>query len=93
MPWKEISIEKLAESLGVSIAEVREKQHLIQKLIKARKSQGLTQAALAKILGVSQSWIAQVESGVGTSRVTFDALLNILSNLGYDFKIVTQKAA
>jgi transcriptional regulator with XRE-family HTH domain len=93
MAWKEMTVEELAGSLGVNVKEVQEKQKLIQLITKARKAHGLSQAALAKKVGVSQSRIAQIESGVGTSKVTFDVLLNVLSILGYDFKIVPKKAA
>ena len=93
MAWKEMTVEELAGSLGVNVKEIQEKQKLIQLITKARKANGLSQAALAKKVGVSQSRIAQIESGVGTSKVTFDVLLNILSILGYDFKIVPKKAA
>ncbi|MCM2279855.1 MAG: helix-turn-helix domain-containing protein [Oligoflexia bacterium] len=93
MAWKEMTVEELASNLGVNVKEVQEKQKLIQLITKARKASGLSQASLAKKVGVSQSRIAQIESGVGTSRVTFDVLLNLLSVLGYDFKIVPKKAA
>lgn len=93
MAWKEMTVEELANNLGVNVKEVQEKQKLIQLITKARKASGLSQAALAKKVGVSQSRIAQIESGVGTSKVTFDVLLNLLSVLGYDFKIVPKKAA
>ena len=88
-----MTVEELANNLGVNVKEVQEKQKLIQLITKARKASGLSQAALAKKVGVSQSRIAQIESGVGTSKVTFDVLLNLLSVLGYDFKIVPKKAA
>ena len=93
MPWKNINIEELAESLGVNASEVREKQKLIGQIVKARKIAGLSQVALAKKVGVSQSRIAQIESGIGTSKITFDVLLNILAILGYDFSIVPKKVA
>jgi transcriptional regulator with XRE-family HTH domain len=93
MPWKEVSMESLAKTLGVSLAEVREKQRLIDLIVKARKARKLSQAALAKRIGVSQSRIAQIESGVGTARVSFDILLNILVELGYEFRVVAKKAA
>ena len=88
-----MDIEELAESLGVNANEVREKQKLIDQIIKARKTAGLSQAALAKEVGVSQGRIAQIESGVGTSKMTFDVLLNILTQLGFDFKIIPKKVA
>lgn len=93
MPWKEISITDLAESLGADIAEVREKQRLIAMIIKIRRTKKLSQAKLAEKLGLSQSRIAQIESGVGTSKVTFDVLFHLLTSLGYDYKVVTRKAA
>jgi transcriptional regulator with XRE-family HTH domain len=93
MAWKEMTTEELAKSLGVNAKEVQEKQKLMHLIIKVRKAKGFSQVALAKKVGVSQSRIAQIESGVGTARVTFDVLLNILSVLGYDFTIVPKRAA
>lgn len=93
MAWKEMNVEELAKSLGVNASEVREKQKLIQLILKVRKEQKFSQAALAKKAGVTQSRIAQIESGIGTSKVTFDVLLGILIILGYDFRILPKKAA
>ncbi|MDP2600659.1 MAG: helix-turn-helix domain-containing protein [Deltaproteobacteria bacterium] len=93
MAWKELSIEEVAESLGVSTDEVRAKQALMRLIAKARKEQELSQQDLAKKVGVTQGRIAQIESGVGTAKVSFDVLLNILAILGFGFKIVTKKAA
>ncbi len=91
--WKEMSVEKIAKSLGVDVGEVEEKQNLIQLIIKVRKEKKISQAALAKKVGVTQGRIAQIESKIGTSRISFDVLLHILSVLGYSFRIVTKKAA
>ena len=93
MAWKEMTTEELAKNLGMNAEEVEEKQKLMQLIVKIRKGKGLSQAALAKKVGVSQSRIAQIESGVGTSKITFDVLLNILSVLGYGFTIVPKRAA
>ena len=93
MAWKEMTVEELAKSLDVNVAEVREKQKLIQLIVKIRKDEKISQAALAKKVGVTQSRIAQIESGVGTAKITFDVLLNILITLGYDFRILPKKAA
>jgi transcriptional regulator with XRE-family HTH domain len=93
MPWKDVNSEKLAKSLGINASEIREKQALIEIIIEARKKKGLSQAALAKKLKVSQSRIAQIESGVGTAKVTFDVLLSVLSALGYDYKIISKRVA
>jgi transcriptional regulator with XRE-family HTH domain len=93
MAWKEISIEKLAKSLGANVTEIREKQRLVALIVKTRKAKKLSQAALAKKLEISQARIAQIESGVGTAKVTFDVLFNMLVALGYDYRVVTKKAA
>ncbi len=93
MAWKEMTVDEVAKSLGVNAAEVREKQKLMALIVSARKKKGLSQAALAKNLGVSQSRIAQIESGIGTAKVTFDVLLGILTELGFRYKVVTKKAA
>ncbi len=93
MAWKEMSIEDLADSLGANLTEVREKQKLISMIIKIRKAEKLSQAALAKKLNISQARVAQIESGIGTARITFDVLFNILIALGYDYRVIAKKAA
>jgi len=93
MAFKEMNTDELANSLGVNASEIREKQKLIELILKTRKESKISQATLAKKAGVTQSRIAQIESGVGTSKVTFDVLFNILRLLGYDFKIIAKKAA
>jgi len=93
MAWKEMTVDEIAKNLGVNAEEVREKQKLIEQIVKARKAKQLSQTLLAKKVGVSQSRIAQIESGVGTSKVTFDILLNILASLGYHYTIKVKSAA
>ncbi|MBI3582215.1 MAG: helix-turn-helix domain-containing protein [Nitrospinae bacterium] len=93
MPWETMSVDELAGKLGVDVAEVREKQRLIRKIVEARKGQKYSQAALAKKVGVSQGRIAQIESGIGTARVSFDVLLKVLSVLGLDYKITLKHKA
>ena len=93
MAWKEMSVQEIADSLGVSTTEVSAKQELILLIIKLRKEKKFSQESLAKEVGVTQGRIAQIESGIGTSRISFDVLLHILSVLGYGFKIVPKKAA
>ena len=93
MAWKEISVEELAKSLGANVTEIREKQKLIAMIVKIRKAKKLSQAALAKKLEISQARVAQIESGIGTAQVTFDILFNILVALGYDYRVLTTRAA
>ena len=49
--------------------------------------------ALAKKVGVSQPRIAQIESDVGTAKVTFDVLFGVLSALGFTVKVQLKKIA
>ena len=91
MGFETITTKKLAKELGVDYIELKAKHTLIDKIIKARKRKKLTQEDLAKMIGKSQSWIAKVESGIGTKRVTFETLFKILSALGYEYKISTKK--
>ena len=93
MPWKELSVEQLAKSLGANVTEVKEKQRLINMIVKIRKGKKMSQATLAKKLGVSQARIAQAESGLGTGKISFDVIFNILNALGYDYRVTTRKAA
>jgi len=93
MPWKDLTIEELAQSLGANISEVREKQKLSSLIIKTRKTRGMSQAMLAKKLKISQGRVAQIESGIGTSRITFDVLLGALKSLGFEYRVVTKRAA
>jgi transcriptional regulator with XRE-family HTH domain len=41
----------------------KEHRKLVEKLKKARKEAGLDQEAVAKLLGVTQSYISKIESG------------------------------
>lgn len=93
MPWKTVTAAEIAASFGLDIREIKEKQRLMLLIAKERKARGMSQAALAKKIGVTQGRIAQIESGISTSRTSFDILLGTLAKLGYQFKIVTKKAA
>lgn len=91
MTWKEMTVEEMAKSLGVDAYEIREKHRLIELIKKARKEKKMSQAQLAKKIGVTQGRIAQIESRVGTSKVNLEVLLSILRELGYGYKIVAKK--
>lgn len=93
MAWKELDVDLFAKKLGINSSEAREKQKLIQLIIKTRKELNISQSGLAEKIGVSQSRIAQIESGIGTTRISFDVLLHILSKIGYEYKIISKKAA
>ncbi len=93
MPWVTISQEELAAELGIDYETVKAKHDLISKIVKTRKKYNLTQQDLANMVGKSQSYIAKIESGIGTKNFSFDVLLNILSALGYEYKITTKKVS
>jgi predicted transcriptional regulator len=93
MNWKEMSVDELAKSLDIDVSEVREKHRLIELIKKARKDKKLSQSELAKKIGVTQSRIAQIESRMGTVKVTLEILFSILRELGYECKIVARKVA
>ncbi len=93
MPWKEMTVEQLAKSLGANVSEIREKQRLIEMIVKIRKGKKTSQAVLAKKLGISQARVAQIESGIGTAKISFDILFNILVALGYDYRVIAKRAA
>ena len=54
-----------AESPGIMATTIYSKEHrtLVERLRKARKERGLDQEAVAKLLGVSQSYISKMEAG------------------------------
>mgnify|MGYP001582916768 CR=1 FL=1 len=93
MPWKAIDLDKWAEELGISIDELRQKDRLIDTIVKTRKRLGISQAQLAGLVGVSQSRIAQLENRTRMSSISFDVLLRLLSALGHDYRITTRKAS
>ena len=53
------------ESSGIMGTTIYSKEHrmLVERLKKARKEAGLDQEAVAKLLGVTQSYISKMESG------------------------------
>jgi len=91
MPWVTITAKQLAKEFGIDYQEQEQKQALIRKIVRIRKTLGLTQGQVAKRLGVSQSRIVKMESFVGVHKVSFDMLFRILAALGYRCKIVPQK--
>ena len=93
MPWKEMTIDELDASMGIDVQEAREKFRLINLIKKARKDGAISQATLAKKVGVTQGRIAQIESQIGVSKVTFDVLFGILRELGFELKVVAKKVA
>jgi DNA-binding XRE family transcriptional regulator len=93
MPFKKINLEQTAYELGVNYFEIKEKQRLIERIKKLRKEQNLSQAQLAQRIGVSQGRIAQIESGIGTNKISFDIILHIINELGFNYEVRLKRAA
>jgi len=67
----------------MNIATKRELGLVLRDL---RRQRGLTQAALAKILGVSRRWVSQVEGAKTNADVT--TVLRALKELGAELRVV-----
>ncbi len=93
MPFKTINPKEVAKKFNVNYLEIEQKQKLIDRIIKLRHEKGLSQTVLASIVGVSQSRIAQIESGIGTAKISFDILLNIFHALGFSYEVRLKKLA
>ena len=88
-----MTIDEMALSLGVDTREAREKHRLIELIIKTRKEKKISQTNLAKKIGVTQGRIAQIESRIGVSKVTFEILFGLLRELGFELRVVAKKVA
>ena len=91
MPWKTLTAKEFAKRAGVDFGEMMQKHRLIKQIVRIRKQKGMSQAELAKKLGVSQPRIAKIESRIGTHKITFDALFRILAVLGYSCTVNTKR--
>ena len=65
--------------------ELRKRQKIISQLVEARLEQGISQAELARRLGIQRSGINRLESG--TQNPTLDMILKIASTLGKDVSL------
>lgn len=74
-------------------AEVR-RQRLIRQLVQVRKSNGLTQAAVAKTMNVAQSVVAEIESAKADIRYsTLDRYADAVSHHQLRLELVRPQAA
>ena len=97
LPWRipvcEVYAEPKATQKQLDDSQFNVETWLEQKIAGKFSYAGFTRPRLAKELGISQARVAQIESGVGTAKVTFDVLFNMLVALGLDYKVVTRTAA
>lgn len=62
---------------------------LINEIVNLRKSSKMTQAEMAKIVGIPQSNISRFESG--KVEPTLDFIQNLVSKLGYKINVSLEK--
>ena len=65
--------------------ELKQRQKIISQLVEARLEQGISQAELARRLGIQRSGISRLESGV--QNPTMDMVVKIASALGKDVSL------
>ena len=95
MPWQTRTLKEIADNLGISTKEVKEKQRLVNLIVETRKKKGWSQTKLGLSLQspVSQPRIAKIEAGIENSRTSFDLLFNLLEVLGYTVRVQVKKSA
>ena len=89
------SAKEFALDLGLSEIEavlIQAKKTVIKKLKAKRKQKGLSQAAVAKMVGSKQPAIARMESGQ-VSEVSMDFLANVALALRVSIAIKPEKKA
>jgi len=69
----------------LSIATERTKLIVAEQLVEIREKTGLTQARLAKKMGISQQLVSRIESG--SDNLTLETLVRFLTILGVVIKI------
>jgi hypothetical protein len=87
------TVKEFGKFLGLSDVEmelIKQKKFMIEKLIKARKAQGLSQSVLAKLCHTQQPAIARLESGL-VSEVSLDFIAKVALIL--DVSLVVRRAA
>ena len=75
----------LRERVEQRMAEMRVEQDLVA----LREARGLSQAQLAKLLGVSQPAVAKLESG--SQNLTLRTLVRVVTALGGDLRVTIRK--
>ena len=78
---------QLRRRVGKILTEIRMEQAIIQ----LREARGLSQAALAKILGISQPAIARIESGK-EPNLKLSTLAKVTAALGGRLKLEIEQA-
>lgn len=77
---------KLRERVDARLAELR----IEQDLVALREARGLSQAQLARLLGVSQPAVAKIESG--SENLTLRTLTRVVTALGGELRVTIRKS-
>jgi predicted XRE-type DNA-binding protein len=86
--------ERYAKDPGLRdrVEQLIAEMELEEQLVALREARGISQAALARMISVSQPRIAQLESG-RASNIELRTLLRYVTALGGSIKITVQKHA
>lgn len=80
--------EPLPNTTNPKAVEIAEKEALVELLKTTREQRKLTQKEMARIIGVSQARIAQIETNNATERVSYDVLLHALRQLNFNLRVI-----
>jgi ribosome-binding protein aMBF1 (putative translation factor) len=80
---------KRGRNRELAVEVEKTKLEVSEKLVEMREQMGLTQADLARKMGVSQQLISRVESG--DDNITLETLVRFLSILGIALKIEVEE--
>ena len=86
---------EFAKDMGISeieMALLREKKRIVKKLTAKRIEAGISQAALARVIGTKQPAISRMESGQ-ISHVSMDFLAKVAMVLDASFNVKPKLAA
>lgn len=88
--WRELEKELLKDpAVKAEFDRLEPEYQLARQLIKARIEQKLTQAELAKKIGVKQAYIARLESGA--ANPTVESLAKVANFFGLKLKLVATR--
>ncbi|WP_282005977.1 helix-turn-helix transcriptional regulator [Propioniciclava sinopodophylli] len=68
--FERLLAQKLADpAVKAGFDDAARRRRVVEELVEARKEQGLTQKQVGKLIGVSQSTVAEFETGGGDPRL------------------------
>ena len=97
MPFKVMKAQEIIQEkrkqkeFNSSYLEVEKEYELIKKVVEARKEKGITQKALAEMVGISQQEISRFENEKHIPKLT--SFIRILEALDMEIKLESKIAA